>query len=170
MLATVLTSMLHVRCSPTTAPARAVEQCRYQTDLKPYLPSHVSPKQCMTSTKKRLQRAPLLTSYHTQVDGGTVHLRNETLFVRNSAGGKGGESISLSPEGSVDYTLPAPPGRWLFIQQGVTFNLDSGGEYSEFPYACPAGVVGGPTPKDQSGPQCSKLWCVLCHCILNPCC
>jgi hypothetical protein len=101
----------------------------------------------------------------TQVDGGRVHLRNETMLISNSADSKVGESIYLSQAGLVDYTLPAPPGRWLFIRQGTTFHLGSGGEDSDFPYDCPAGVVGGPTPEDQSGPQCAELWCV---CLQKP--
>ena len=112
---------------------------------------------------------PLPPPYDTQVDGGVVHLRNETLFERNSADSKVGETIYLSPAGSVEYTLPAPPGRWLFIRQGTKYNLDPGSENSDFPYACPAGVVGGNKPEEQSGPQCSGLWCARSYEMRKPC-
>ena len=92
-----------------------------------------------------------------QVDGGKVLLLNETLFERNAAASSGG-SIQLSPAAKVEYTLPAPPGRWLFVRQGVSFQLDPGSENSDFPYACPAGIVGGTSVAEQTGPQCSRLW------------
>eukprot|EP00966_Prymnesium_polylepis_P033409 776697-Prymnesium_polylepis.1 len=59
----------------------------------------------------------------------------------------------------VRYTLPAPPGRWLNIRQGLTMTLGPGtAEDLDLPYPCPAGVVGGASPHDQSGPGCAKLW------------
>eukprot|EP00966_Prymnesium_polylepis_P237025 5481723-Prymnesium_polylepis.3 len=78
------------------------------------------------------------TPLTTKVEGGRVRIGNKTLFERNSADSKVGETIHLSQSGSVGYTLPAPPGRWLFVRQGTTFNLDSGGENFDFPYACNA--------------------------------
>ena len=97
---------------------------------------------------------PLLAG--AQVDGGRVHLLNQTFFEGNTGGESG--AIALSPAGALDYTLPAPPGRWLFVRQGKTFQLDPGATGPDFPYACPAGVVGGSLPEEQSGPQCSRLW------------
>mmetsp|Transcript_27473 Transcript_27473/g.73990 ORF Transcript_27473/g.73990 Transcript_27473/m.73990 type:complete len:197 (+) Transcript_27473:382-972(+) len=89
-----------------------------------------------------------------QVDSGHVHLRNETLLERNVA--PHGSSVLLSPAATLEYMLPAPPGRWLYIRQGLTFQLDQAHEDSDFPYACPNGVVGGPSAAEQSGPQCSR--------------
>ena len=90
-----------------------------------------------------------------QVNGGRVQLINKTVLADNVA--LSGSSIYLNG-GAVEYTLPAPPGRWLFIRQGLTFALEQGPENSDFPFSCPAGVVGGVTPVEQSGPQCSSLW------------
>ena len=87
-----------------------------------------------------------------------MHLLNGTLFERNSAPDGNGYSIHLSHAGALRYTLPAPPGRWLNIRQGMTFQLDPGAEDLSFPYACSAGVIGGDSPEDQSGPGCSKPW------------
>ena len=92
-----------------------------------------------------------------QVDGGEVHL-NGTLFERNSAPDGGGGSIQVS-RGAVRYSLPAPPGRWLSIRQGFTLELQAGSaEDLDFPYVCPAGVVGGSSPWEQVGPACSRMW------------
>ena len=96
-----------------------------------------------------------------QVDSGNVRLANCTLVEGNSAPDGGGSSIYLSHDSTLQYTLPAPTGRWLFVRKGLTFHLDPGAEDSDLPYACPAGVVGGPTPEEQSGPQCSRMWCVF---------
>ena len=110
----------------------------------------------ISHTARLTARLPIHLS-RCQVNGdGRVHLLNKTLLRSNDA--PTGASIHLSEAGSVLYTLPAPPGRWLFVRQGRTFELKSGFENSNFPYACPAGVVGGPTPEEQSGPQCSRLW------------
>ena len=95
-----------------------------------------------------------------QVDGGgSVHLLNETLFEHNSApDGKGG-SLHLALIATVQYTLPAPPGRWLNIRRGLTLPLEPGtAEDVDLPYACPAGVVGGSAPDEQSGPGCASPW------------
>eukprot|EP00966_Prymnesium_polylepis_P059249 1373529-Prymnesium_polylepis.1 len=93
-----------------------------------------------------------------QVDGGHVHLLNETAFVHNVALLVGGSSI-LFLSGTLQYTLPTPPGRWLSIRQGVVLHLESGPEDLDFPYACPAGVVGGSTFVEMSRQQCSRPWC-----------
>eukprot|EP00966_Prymnesium_polylepis_P003840 87402-Prymnesium_polylepis.2 len=94
-----------------------------------------------------------------QVDGAKVSLLNETLFLRNSAPDGGGGSIHLSESSTLHYRLPAPPGRWLSITQGVTWNFPLGAvEDLDFPYACPAGVVGGSYRNEQLGPGCSRPW------------
>ena len=100
-----------------------------------------------------IDNSPAASSAALQVDSGRVYLRNETRFERNGGGG----SIVLSAVATVQYTLPAPPGRWLFIRQGTTFQVEPGTAVdSEFPFDCPAGVVGGTSVRDQSGPGCSR--------------
>jgi hypothetical protein len=87
-----------------------------------------------------------------------VHLLNQTFFEHNSAPDRAGSSVYLSSRGSLQYTLPAPPGRWLNVRQGVIFKLPPGAEDLSFPYACAAGTVGGTNPEEQSGPGCSRPW------------
>ena len=98
------------------------------------------------------------SSHRQQVDSGNVMLANRTLLESNSAPDGGGSSISLSPDGTLQYTLPAPAGRWLNIRQGLTFQLDPGSEELDFPFACSPGVIGGALPEEQTGPGCSKPW------------
>ena len=95
-----------------------------------------------------------------QVDHGTVHLLNQTLFEHNSAPDGGGSSIWLSASGVLEYTLPVPLGRWLLISSGSTFKLNPGAVDSVegFPYACPAGSVGGTSERDQSRQECAGPW------------
>ena len=92
------------------------------------------------------------------VEGGWVELRDRALVDRNTAPEGHGSSIYLASQGSLLYTLPTPPARYLFIRQGDTFELKSGAEDADFPYVCPAGVVGGTSPEEQSGPACSRPW------------
>ena len=96
-----------------------------------------------------------------QVVDGHLILGNKTLFEHNSAP-EGGNSIYLVAGSTLKYTLPAPPGRWLNIRQGITFSMDAGAfdvaEDLDFPYPCSPGVVGGRTADEQSGPGCSKPW------------
>ena len=94
-----------------------------------------------------------------QVDGGQVHMFNGTRLEANSAPSNAGSSIYLSSAGSLNYALPAPPGRWLFLRQGSTFELEPGAEDGDFPYVCPAGVVGGDgtAPADQSSSGCKEM-------------
>jgi hypothetical protein len=101
-----------------------------------------------------------------------VRLQNQTFFERNIAQSNVGGTIHLDPAASMTYTLPAPPGRWLSVRQGTSFELTPGAVNSDFPYACPAGVVGGPTPEEQSGPQCSRPWCAFeqVHAAPRRCC
>eukprot|EP00966_Prymnesium_polylepis_P095160 2203483-Prymnesium_polylepis.1 len=87
------------------------------------------------------------------VNGGHVALLNETLLEDNSARHSGG-SIFLSTNSTLGYTLPVPSGRWLNIRQGINFQLEKPAVDSDFPYACPAGVVGGTSAEDQSWPGC----------------
>jgi|EP00966_Prymnesium_polylepis_P333120 hypothetical protein len=92
-----------------------------------------------------------------QVEGGRVDLRNGTLIALNTAPKGHGSSIYLSEaansgsgsdgvggdsnEAAVVYTLPAPPGRWLFIQNGFSSQLDAGAQDADFPYACRLGTA-----------------------------
>ena len=93
-----------------------------------------------------------------QVESGRVNLLNRTLLEQNTAPDGNGSSIYLEPSGSLQYTLPAPAARYLFMRQGDTFELNIGAEDAAFPYSCPVGVVGGTSTEDQSGPACSKPW------------
>jgi hypothetical protein len=87
-----------------------------------------------------------------------VRIFNRTLFERNVAPEGWGSSFYLSENGTLQYTLPAPPGRWLTIRQDITLKLDMGFEDLEFPYPCSAGIIGGIVPEEQMGPGCSRPW------------
>ena len=85
-------------------------------------------------------------------------MRSQTFLEDNSAPGGTG-SIRISPtRATLDYELPAPPGRYLFIPSGNVFSLDSETEDLNFPYGCPAGVKGGTSPSEQIGPGCAGPW------------
>ena len=86
-----------------------------------------------------------------------MRLLNLTLFMHNAAQG-GGATIRRSWNSSVEYSLLAPPGRWLYVPVGTTFQLELQALEADFPFACPAGVVGGAAFEDQRGPQCSRPW------------
>eukprot|EP00966_Prymnesium_polylepis_P284972 6583585-Prymnesium_polylepis.2 len=88
-----------------------------------------------------------------------MDLLNQALFDQNSAPDGNGSSFYLASSGSMQYTLPTPPARYLFIRQGDTFELSAGGVDAAFPYVCPPGVIGGTSPEEQSGPACSRAWC-----------
>eukprot|EP00966_Prymnesium_polylepis_P130486 3018267-Prymnesium_polylepis.1 len=79
-----------------------------------------------------------------------------TLLVHNLAPDDGGSTSKLSPDGVIHYTLPAPPGRWLNIREGVTFVVNPGPEDLDLPHPCAAGIVGGSLPEEQLGPGCSR--------------
>ena len=85
-------------------------------------------------------------------------MANQTFFNRNNAPRGNGSSIYLSERGTLQYTLPVPPGRWLFVPSGTTFQLTAGAVDGEFPFPCNAGLVGGTSVEDQSGPQCARPW------------
>eukprot|EP00966_Prymnesium_polylepis_P213662 4948104-Prymnesium_polylepis.1 len=72
---------------------------------------------------------------HVESDAN-VDLADNTHFSRNT-----GHSIELGPPpASVRYTLPAPPGRWIFAPGGNTSQLDPGVIDSDFPFACSPGL------------------------------
>ena len=87
-----------------------------------------------------------------------MQLLNKTSFEHNTAPDGGGSSIYLSFNSTLQYTLPAPAGRWLTIRQGDTYQLEYGAEELAFPYLCSPGVVGGTSFADQLGPGCSGPW------------
>ena len=63
----------------------------------------------------------------------------------------------MAPQSTLVYTLPTPPGRWLNVQAGDTLTFTSGADdVTEFPYLCPAGVVGGVSGPEQSSPLCKE--------------
>ena len=114
------------------------------------------------SNERRRTCSLALAPHTSQVEGGKVELRDETILRDNLAPDGKGSSVHVASNGSVTYWLPAPPGRWIHIRQGLTFqHLDAGPEDLDFPYACSPGVIGGTSFREQSGPGCSKPWCVL---------
>ena len=78
------------------------------------------------------------------------------MLIRNSA--PHGDSFHLSRNSTLEYVLPALPGRWLSAREGVARVQPGAIEDLEFPYACPAGVLGGASVDEQSGPGCSGPW------------
>ena len=89
--------------------------------------------------------------------GGVVELSNGTLFQANTAPRGQGSSVYVASSSRVSYTLPAPISRWLFIASGRETSLDPGAISADYPFSCPAGVVGNSYERDhQSGPQCSS--------------
>ena len=115
-------------------------------------------------TAKAIEQSPLspvLTdaalNFALQADGGNIQVGNGTFFVMDSADSSGGV-IRVSPNCTLRYTLPAPPGRWLNIRQGDSLQLDPGTIDLDFPFACPAGVVGCYSAEEQSSPSCSIPW------------
>eukprot|EP00966_Prymnesium_polylepis_P010926 251501-Prymnesium_polylepis.1 len=94
-----------------------------------------------------------------QVESGNV-LFNQTLLDHNSAPTGGGRSIHLSHEGNVHYSLPARVGYWLLVSPGMSaLHLPTGPVDTSFPFACPAGVVGGftfPRARSPLGHHCPR--------------
>ena len=91
-----------------------------------------------------------------QVENGIVRAFNVTLFEANAA--EQGSSIRVSSNGLLEYTLPAPSGRYVSIRYDLTYRLDPDeDENLDFPYACPDGTVGSSDPKYQRGQGCESL-------------
>ena len=85
------------------------------------------------------------------VIGGDVVLKDQTVLL-------GDRSLNISVGASVRYELPAPLGRYAFIQgsSGI-YNFEPGEHLGEFPFACSAGVVGDSSaPQYQSSPRCRR--------------
>lgn len=85
-------------------------------------------------------------------------MSNETLLVRNRAAR--GSAIRLSSTATLEYTLPTPPARWVFVTgTGSTSSVAPGSEVdSDFPFPCSAGLVGSTEAEHQTGPQCWRPW------------
>ena len=118
--------------------------------MLPLLPHVRTASQCTQAKEKPLCGSDgLISAPYSglwQVDSGQVELQNGTLIELNAAPRGRGSSIYLSEAtdagpgsdgiGVVVYTLPAPPGRWLFVRNGISSQLDTGAEDSDFPYPC----------------------------------
>ena len=71
--------------------------------------------------------------------GGDVVLMNKTVFLGNNTQ----LALNISDGARVTYELPAPLGRYAFIQDSGGIYLFIPGEVlGDFPFACPAGTVG----------------------------
>lgn len=91
-------------------------------------------------------------------DGGELLLCNTTRLFKNVAG-TGSAYFNNVSAGSMLYRLPAPLGRWAFIQNVGGLESDMG-EYSneDYPFACSPGVYGKTyRPATQSSPVCEKV-------------
>ena len=85
--------------------------------------------------------------------GGVAVLANGTLIEHNTA--PSGPSIWIELGGNVEYRLPAPMGRWVLADNGVSRLMPGG--FTDLPYACAPGVFGDSLEFDaQSGPGCSS--------------
>ena len=68
-------------------------------------------------------------------------------------------ALNISDGATVTYELPAPLGRYAFIQDSSgIFQFVSGEHLGDFPIACPAGVVGDSSDAlSQRSPGCAKV-------------
>ena len=67
-----------------------------------------------------------------QVDGGVVALSSGAILRRNQA--PVAVNVGVGPNATASYTLPAPLGRWLFIQNGIVQILEAITVDAEYPY------------------------------------
>ena len=66
-------------------------------------------------------------------------------------------SIVVLPGALLEYSLPAPNGRWINAPGGST-QLLTDGVTSDYPFACSPGVSGSSSDVvAQNGPQCTGL-------------
>ena len=89
-----------------------------------------------------------------RVIGGNVVLKDKTtLLVGNDH-----LALNISDGASVTYELPAPLGRYTFIQDSSgIYEFKSGKHLGDFPIACPAGVVGDSSAAlSQRSPGCAR--------------
>ena len=85
------------------------------------------------------------------VIGGDVVLRDQTTLLGSHT------SLNISGGARVRYELPAPLGRYVFIQDNSgIYHFERGEHNGDFPFACAAGVVGNSyNVKDQTAPRCT---------------
>ena len=87
--------------------------------------------------------------------GGDVVLKDKTVFLV----GNKQLALNISDGARVTYELPAPLGRYAFIQDSSgIYHFEPGEHRGNFPFACPAGTIGESfAPLDQSNPGCSRV-------------
>jgi len=87
------------------------------------------------------------------VIGGDVVLKDQTALLGNQT------NLYIRDGASVRYELPAPLGRYAFIQDGSgIYRFEPGEHLGDFPFACSAGVVGDSfASQHQSNPGCSRV-------------
>ena len=87
------------------------------------------------------------------VIGGDVVLKDQAALLGNQV------TLKISNGAHVSYELPAPLGRYAFIQDGSgSYSFEPGERRGDFPFACSAGVVGDSSAaQDQSNPGCSRV-------------
>ena len=87
--------------------------------------------------------------------GGDVVLTSKTTLLV----GDDQLALSISDGARVTYELPAPLGRYAFIQDsGGIYEFIPGEHVGDFPFACPAGTIGNTSAVlDQSNPGCSRV-------------
>jgi len=82
--------------------------------------------------------------------GGDVVLKDQAVLLGNQL------ALKVSDGAHVSYELPAPLGRYLFIQDGSgIYRFEPGEHLGDFPFACSAGIVGDSFAA-QSNPACSR--------------
>eukprot|EP00964_Phaeocystis_antarctica_P096526 scaffold62823_cov67-Phaeocystis_antarctica.AAC.3 len=87
------------------------------------------------------------------VIGGDVVLKDQTALL----GGNQQTNLNISDGASVRYELPAPLGRYAFIQDNSgIYRFEPGEHLGDFPFACAAGVVGDSFAR-QSNPACNSV-------------
>ena len=84
------------------------------------------------------------------VIGGDVVLKDQAVLLGNQL------ALKISDGAHVSYELPAPLGRYAFIQDGSgIYRFEPGEHLGDFPFACSAGIVGDSFAA-QSNPACSR--------------
>ena len=89
--------------------------------------------------------------------GGNVVLKDETALLVGNDNDQ--LALNISHGAQVRYELPAPLGRYAFIQDGSsTYKFESGEHPGDFPFACPAGAVGDSAAAlSQRSPACARV-------------
>jgi hypothetical protein len=93
------------------------------------------------------------------INGGTVRLMNRSLVRQNSAPG-GSAAVSVSNGATLQYSLPAPAGRYINCNvkcYGTEPSQSVTGPNAiddDYPSACPPGRLIGTTNRSQLNPSC----------------